>query len=239
MFLLVPVASCHRAPLQWPWLLLRRSSPHIDLLIRSTLIHLLCKLNSSSFLSLSPYVRCSSPYVIFMTICWTLSSMSISVLYRITHHQIQHSRYVSPELSSWEGSPPQPAAGVLPTAAPDAAGLLSTAKAFLPHGQSLFFPWSSFVKLPSACTSAWSCFFQTESSALPFADVHGIPISPFLQPVPLGSRRPSGLSAILPETHQLPWPLNKGLVLPPASSLSYSVDLAVSPLLLSYLILLR
>jgi len=41
---------------------------------------LFSRLNSPRSLSLSSYVRCSSPLIIFVVLCWTLSSMSMPVL---------------------------------------------------------------------------------------------------------------------------------------------------------------
>ncbi|KAK4826848.1 hypothetical protein QYF61_011716 [Mycteria americana] len=50
------------------------------------------RLNGPSSFSPSSYVRCYKPLIIFVALCWTLSSMSMSHLYWGAQHWTQHSR---------------------------------------------------------------------------------------------------------------------------------------------------
>ena len=72
--------------------------------MRSRLSLLFSRLNSSSTLRLSSYVRCSGPSTL-TALGWTLSSKSTSFLYWGVQNWTQHSRYGLPVLSRGERSP--------------------------------------------------------------------------------------------------------------------------------------
>ena len=76
---------------------------HLD---KISLSLLFSKQNSASSLSLSWYERCSKPLTTFVALRQACSSMSPSLSYCGTHPWTQHSRWVSPLLSTGEGSPP-------------------------------------------------------------------------------------------------------------------------------------
>ena len=62
-------------------------------LMRSPLSLLFSKLTSSSSLSFSSQKGCSSPFIIFVALHWTLSNTSVYLLYWGAQHWTQHSRY--------------------------------------------------------------------------------------------------------------------------------------------------
>lgn len=74
----------------------------------SSLNLLFSRLNSSSSFSLSLSVRGPNLLIMSMVLCWTHSSMSMSLLYWRAQSGIQHPRSVTPVLSRQEGSPPLP-----------------------------------------------------------------------------------------------------------------------------------
>lgn len=66
---------------------------------------LFSRLNSCSSLASSPYVRCSKPFIIFLVLCCSFFSRSISLLSWGDQSWAQHSRGVSPVLSGGLGVP--------------------------------------------------------------------------------------------------------------------------------------
>lgn len=79
-------------PLALPLTITEKSLVNSPLLLHLLYVHLLYvykvplsplffKLNSLSFLSLSLHVRCSNPSTIFLSVCWTHSSMPMALLY--------------------------------------------------------------------------------------------------------------------------------------------------------------
>lgn len=74
-----PTPSWHWAPLESAWLHL--FAPFINIFIDTDEIPSVLLSSRTSFLNLSSYVRCSSLLIIYVALHWTLSSMSISLLY--------------------------------------------------------------------------------------------------------------------------------------------------------------
>lgn len=68
--------------------------------VRHSLCLLFSKLNRPSSLSFSSYHTCSSPFIIFMALCWSLSSMSMSLILG----SLRTARVTSAD--QWEGTPP-------------------------------------------------------------------------------------------------------------------------------------
>ena len=67
---------------------------------------LFSRLNKTLSCSLYSYVRCSSPLIIFMPLCWTCSSISMSLLYWGAQGCTQHPSRASLVLDRGEWSPP-------------------------------------------------------------------------------------------------------------------------------------
>lgn len=66
---------------------------------------LLSRLNCPNSLCLSSEKRCFSPFIIFLALCWTVSSISMSLLYWRAQHWTLILRFVS-LVPRREGSPP-------------------------------------------------------------------------------------------------------------------------------------
>uniref|UniRef100_A0A8B9QH24 Glycoprotein endo-alpha-1,2-mannosidase n=2 Tax=Apteryx owenii TaxID=8824 RepID=A0A8B9QH24_APTOW len=66
---------------------------YLYLLIRISLSLLFSRLNRPSSLSFFSYKQCSSPLIVFVALCWTCSSRSVSVLYWGAQNWTQYSRW--------------------------------------------------------------------------------------------------------------------------------------------------
>ena len=78
------------------------------------------RLSCSSSLSLSPYVRCSHPFIIFVVLQWTCSTVSLSLLY-----WVPNTAPSTPDVfhQSWAEGKQGPSGHASPSAPQDAVGL--------------------------------------------------------------------------------------------------------------------
>lgn len=85
-FLILSIASCY-----WeePGFLFYVVLYHLFCTLITSLALQFSRLNSSSFLSFSSQYRCSHPVIIFVAFHWTLSSISMSLLYQGDHNRNQ------------------------------------------------------------------------------------------------------------------------------------------------------
>lgn len=132
--------------------------------------------------------RCSSPFIIFVTLHWPGSSMAMSLLYWRAQHQTQHSRCASAGLKRGEGSVPWTCWWPLPVAALEDVSLCRKGTVLV-HGQfvtqqeaqSLFCRADFQPFIPQGVLETgvvpqlWDFAFQ-------ITELPEVPFSPFLQP---------------------------------------------------------